>query len=211
MLGKQRPLPLLSCQQAWAGFQAGEAVSQVGCDCTDWSCFLPDKPQPSGQGTCFPWGVWSCALLRPSPYYPPSPSTFYVFCNLLKGGGYWLPVRPWINSHPLSFTHFVSTQQAGVSLVIRYFPFPPKFTVLNSLLPQQGEVGASVPHSTYISAGLGTGNGGGGAGDRPLLLWVGDSWTPQVGRSLAQFLSSLVSKSCGCDFRAFLVLGPGHF
>lgn len=33
---------------------------------------LPDKPQPSGQGACSLWGVWSCALLRPFPYYPPS-------------------------------------------------------------------------------------------------------------------------------------------
>lgn len=139
---------------------------------------LPDKPQPSGQGACFPWGVWSCALLRPSPYHPPSwylpsPSTFCDFCNLYKGGGYWLPVRPWINSHPLSFIHFVSTQQAGVSLAFRYFPFPPKFTVLNSLLPPaRGGRCLCSPLHLHLSR---AGEQGWGTGYRPLVLWMGDS------------------------------------
>lgn len=148
---------------------------------------------PLGKGHAFPGesGPVPCSGLplttHPPSWYLPSPSTFCDFCNLLKGGGYWLPVRPWINSHPLSFTHFVSTQQAGVSLAFRYFPFPSKFTVLNSLLPQQGEVGASVPHSTYISAGLGTGNGGGGQGTGHSFCGWGIAGLPRLGDPLLSF------------------------
>lgn len=41
----------------------------------------------------------------------PNPSTFFLSCNLLKGG-YWLPAQPWINSHPFKF-HSLCINPAG--------------------------------------------------------------------------------------------------
>lgn len=180
MLGKQRPFPLLSCQQAWAGFQASQLARQVGCDWMNWSWLTASQVSALlGKGQAVPGesGPMPC-LGFPLTTHPlgtfPNPSTFFLSCNLLKGGS-WLPAQPRINSHPLSFTHFVSTQQAGVSLAPLGFSFPPEFT-LYSLHPNKGDR-CLCSHSTCIPAGLGIGGYG-------TLSLGGDGWTPQVGRFL---------------------------
>lgn len=106
MLGKQRPFPLLSCQQIWDGFQAREAVSQVGCDWMDCQTSL-SPPLGMGHALSGESGLVPCPALLTAHLLgtSPTPSTFHLSCNLLERG-HWLPVPPWINSILLSFTHF---------------------------------------------------------------------------------------------------------
>lgn len=95
--------------QSW--LTAGQALASPGYIPHFWARALLSLGSSLALGPCPALPLATTALGTPTP------STFSPSCNLLEGG-FWLAAGPWTDSFPLSSTHFVSTQQAGVSLAL---------------------------------------------------------------------------------------------